>query len=277
MNCAICGTWNPDGEHRCQHCGRRFPPPFGPVAVHLTATAPKLKADHAGPLPEPPPAPSAREDGTQGTLFSMWEPRKVVPIAGGAAAAPARRRRRTAEVRREASPMAGQQSFEFSAPAPVERRLLRTQVEAVIFCDAPVASARHRAVAAAIDLSLILIASGLFYIAFYFVGGPPVLTRTSISFFAAVPLILALFYEGLWCFAGSDTPGCIWTHLKVLDFDGHQPTVRQRFLRVLGSFLSVMAVGLGYIWLFLDEESLTWQDHISKTFSTPVVEGWHRH
>ena len=276
MNCGICGTWNPDAEHRCQHCGRRFPTPGGPVAVHLTATAPKLIADLAAASQEPPLPAAAQADGAQGTLFSIREPRKVVPIAGGAAAATARHKRRTGQMRRDAAPMPGQQSFEFSAPAPVERKRLRNQVEAVIFCDAPVASARHRAVAAAVDLSLILIASGLFYAAFYFVGGPPVLTRTSIPFFVAVPLILALFYEGLWCFAGSDTPGCIWTKLKVLDFDGHQPTVGQRFQRVLGNFLSVMAVGLGYIWLFLDEESLTWQDHISKTFPTPVVVDWHR-
>jgi len=39
-------------------------------------------------------------------------------------------------------------------------------------------------------------------------------------------------------------------------------------LRFLGSCLSHGTV-LGMLWIFADEEGLTWQDHISDTFPTP--------
>jgi hypothetical protein len=31
-----------------------------------------------------------------------------------------------------------------------------------------------------------------------------------------------------------------------------------------------MAAFIGLAWAFVDEECLTWQDHISRTFPTPV-------
>jgi hypothetical protein len=34
-------------------------------------------------------------------------------------------------------------------------------------------------------------------------------------------------------------------------------------------FLSLAAGGLGLLWALVDEETLTWHDHISKTFPTP--------
>ncbi len=36
------------------------------------------------------------------------------------------------------------------------------------------------------------------------------------------------------------------------------------------AFLSLMAGGIGLLWGLVDEETLTWHDHISKTFPTPV-------
>jgi len=32
--------------------------------------------------------------------------------------------------------------------------------------------------------------------------------------------------------------------------------------------LSLCSLGLGLVWALVDEESLTWHDHISKTFPT---------
>ena len=33
----------------------------------------------------------------------------------------------------------------------------------------------------------------------------------------------------------------------------------------------VLPAGLGLLWALVDEESLTWQDHISHTFPTPIA------
>jgi hypothetical protein len=39
--------------------------------------------------------------------------------------------------------------------------------------------------------------------------------------------------------------------------------------RVLASFLSAASVGMGYAWVFLDEDSLCWHDRITHTYLAP--------
>jgi uncharacterized RDD family membrane protein YckC len=241
----------------------------------LAATAPKLKAAQQ-PAPAVPRTGQAvqgkRAAAVQGSLFTAREAAKVVPISGETPAGGGTlRRRRVGEQRRTNDAVVEQQSFAFAALSAQERRKLKTQVEAVIFCDAPVATARHRALAGAIDLSLVLFTAAGFYALYFQLSGGLAWTKATIPYLVGGPLLLLVFYDLFWALAGSDTPGHYWTRMRVLDFDGHRPTVRQRLFRVLGSLMSFMAIGLGYIWLFVDEESLTWQDHISKTFPTPAV------
>jgi len=56
--------------------------------------------------------------------------------------------------------------------------------------------------------------------------------------------------------------------LELVDFDGKAPRREQRFGRLFGSALSLLAAGIGMIWLLVDEERLTWHDHMSGTFPT---------
>ena len=39
-----------------------------------------------------------------------------------------------------------------------------------------------------------------------------------------------------------------------------------RIQRMLGGVVSVLSLGIGLAWGLLDEEHLTWHDHISRTF-----------
>jgi uncharacterized RDD family membrane protein YckC len=56
--------------------------------------------------------------------------------------------------------------------------------------------------------------------------------------------------------------------LRLVDFDGRKPHRDARLLRQAAGFLSLCSLGLGLVWALVDEESLTWHDHISKTFPT---------
>jgi uncharacterized RDD family membrane protein YckC len=58
-----------------------------------------------------------------------------------------------------------------------------------------------------------------------------------------------------------------WTHLRVVTFDGFTPDIWQRVARLAGTSLSLLSI-LGILWTVADEESLGWQDHISRTFPT---------
>jgi uncharacterized RDD family membrane protein YckC len=138
----------------------------------------------------------------------------------------------------------------------------------LIYCDAPVALPAHRLVAAAVDTSMVLIGLGIFLLIF-FLGGDLVINRQTAPFLIAVGAVIALFYRSLWYFGNGDTPGMRFAGLQLVDFDGRRPDREQRGMRQVAGLLSFLAAGLGLVWALVDEENLTWHDHISKTFPTP--------
>ena len=138
----------------------------------------------------------------------------------------------------------------------------------MIYCDAPVAMPAHRLIATAVDTSMILVAVGMFLAVFFMSGGDIELTRQNLPFFAAVAIVITLFYRVLWSLGNGDSPGMRFAGLRLVDFDGRPPDREQRAMRQVASLLSVISAGLGLVWALVDEESLTWHDHISKTFPT---------
>jgi uncharacterized RDD family membrane protein YckC len=161
-----------------------------------------------------------------------------------------------------------QQSLDFLASTASDHSL-GTEVEAVIYCDAPVALPVHRLMAVAADASLIAIALGLFVAIFYLSGGRVVFTRPSMLLFVGVIAGVVFLYRLLWCLGNGDTPGMRFAGLRLVDFDGRRPEREQRTIRLAASVLSTASAGLGLVWALVDEENLTWHDHISKTFPTP--------
>jgi uncharacterized RDD family membrane protein YckC len=60
--------------------------------------------------------------------------------------------------------------------------------------------------------------------------------------------------------------------LRLVDFDGNPPSQERRYQRVFGSVISLLAAGIGLVWALVDEDSLTWHDHMSNTFPTIAAE-----
>lgn len=271
MECRYCQTSNSQDDHRCRRCGRRLP--NTPVYVGSSAAAPALVYD-ASEQPEvartafPDAAPPARRPITyQPSLFSSREVPRVVPFETIAPVSVPTQSRRTPAApprQRPRKVIAGQQSLEFSN-APRNGK----NVEGAIYCDAPVAISTHRALAASLDAAVILIALALFGLVFRFAGGEVVLNARTIPVFLAAAAGIVVLYRLLWCLACGDSPGMRWSNLALIDFDGQRPTRKQRLARTTSGFLSLAAGGLGLLWALVDEETLTWQDHISKTFPTP--------
>jgi len=147
---------------------------------------------------------------------------------------------------------------------------LGTTVEAVILCESPVATTLHRAVAAALDWAMVLIGFGLFLLGFLLAGGAFAFTKTSAVVFAGTLPLVAVTYGLMWTIAGTETPGMRWAQLRLTTFDGFKPALKHRVLRFAGSCLSLCTI-IGLLWSLADEESLNWQDHISRTFPTPLA------
>jgi len=233
------------------------------AAVPQPARGEPLRAPVVAQPVQPSPVPR------QAMLFQDRPSGKVIPFDGvfeppaQPKLKPVTRVTRSPGARPDAQP-----SLEFLQPAPPTPRKLSTTVEAVIDCDAPVAAPMHRACAAAIDGSMILIGCGLFVTVFYLLGGSFPASKPAILTMGAAALLIAMFYGFLWVCAGCQTPGMRALRLTLINFDGFPPDDNSRWLRYLGACLGYCAGGLGLLWALLDEESLAWHDHISKTFPT---------
>jgi uncharacterized RDD family membrane protein YckC len=283
MQCRYCREWNEADERRCLRCGRRlelatrsslrsYPLPNG------AATAPALEA-LPGRRPIPTEQPVPENVSFQPSLFrDAGGGPKVIPIPTLALAHPRLQRREDSSHSRKSTRGTVRRSTE-SRPATDGRGVQQAldfhgrpkaapEMEAVIYCDAPVAMPAHRLIAAAVDGSMVLIAVGMFLMVFFLAGGEISLTRQNIPFFSGVVVVVALFYRFLWCVADGDTPGMRFAGLRLVDFDGRSPDREQRGMRQLASVLSLISAGLGLVWALVDEENLTWHDHISKTFPT---------
>ena len=166
---------------------------------------------------------------------------------------------------RRRKPIPGQQSLEFTHTTRAAQ-----VAEGVIFCDAPVALPVHRAMAAILDAGVIALALAIFATVFKLAGGVFVFNAKAAPLYLAAVAGLVLFYRSLWLIANGDTAGQKWTRLRLVNFDGQRPTRTQRIYRTASGCLSLLAGGIGLLWGLVDEETLTWHDHISKTFPTPV-------
>jgi uncharacterized RDD family membrane protein YckC len=80
----------------------------------------------------------------------------------------------------------------------------------------------------------------------------------AVAFWVAYQYLLVVF-------TGS-TPGLRAARLKLMRFDGEVTSRATRRWRVLATLLSGFSAGLGYLWCFVDQDSLCWHDRITRTY-----------
>jgi uncharacterized RDD family membrane protein YckC len=279
MECRYCQAVNAEDDHRCSRCGRRLrmTPVYtssaaAPALHYVNESNPAPKAaSSAGVAVEPALPPLTRKPITyQPSLFSSRELPRVVAfetIAPSVLEPPVRKTISPKPRARQRRVIPGQQSLEF-APAAGSGRYAHP-AEGTIYCDAPVAVTAHRAIAAALDGSLIVIGLAVFGAIFYMAGGTVAINSKTLPLLVGVVAVVTFFYKLLWCLANGDSAGMKWTRLALVNFDGQRPTRTQRMHRLASGALSFCAAGLGFLWALVDEETLTWHDHISRTFPTP--------
>lgn len=261
MRCRHCGCSNSEHEHRCRHCGRWLEGSPSAFPVQDSAAVPAPQPEPAA-LPEGRTAPGVAP--RQPSLFPGDRP-KVIPfesLSTGRLAQEqiARVRRQTQRAPRPgASAPTSQQSLDLRPSAPRRR---------TVYDEAPIASPRVRLKAALLDVAVFAVALCLAAATFHFMGGTFTPTRREGAFFGAAVAALFLFYHLFWCVLGRETAGMRCFRLRLLTFDGSAPDLRLRLFRFAATGLGIGAAGLGLIWALVDEEGLTWHDHISKTFPT---------
>jgi uncharacterized RDD family membrane protein YckC len=137
--------------------------------------------------------------------------------------------------------------------------------------DIPLQSAAlgRRMAASVIDGLIVAAASTLFGFIFWKVAGvrPPLVQILGLA--AGVPCLLWAAYQYLLIVYSASTPGLRLAGLELARFDGSRANRRLRRWRVLASYLSAVSIGMGYAWLFLDEDALCWHDRITQTYLAP--------
>jgi uncharacterized RDD family membrane protein YckC len=126
-----------------------------------------------------------------------------------------------------------------------------------------------RFVAALVDGVLITAASALFGFVFWKVVAvrPPLVQILGLA--AGVPTLFWAAYQYLLIVYAASTPGLRIAGLELARFDGTSPSRSLRRWRVLASWLSAVSAGMGYAWVFLDEDALCWHDRITHTYLAP--------
>jgi uncharacterized RDD family membrane protein YckC len=138
--------------------------------------------------------------------------------------------------------------------------------------DIPLQSAPlgRRFLASLVDGMIVAAASALFGFIFWKVTAvrPPLVQILGLA--AAIPCLFWSAYQYLLIVYAGSTPGLRVAGLELVRFDGTSTTRSLRRWRVLAACLSGLSLGMGYAWVFLDEDALCWHDRITHTYLAPA-------
>ena len=210
--------------------------------------------------PYPPELPSVRKEPA-GRIIQFPRPEYEPPIIFNDLADPIFDRPRILEAPEVVPPppALGGITIEELAKAEPERRP---------GIDMPLqpAALEQRVAAMAIDALLVLLSVVTFGVIYYQLTHvrPPLIQSASL-----VGGLLGMFwaaYQYLLIVYCGTSPGLRAMKLQLLRFDGTVAKRSVRRWRVLCSWLSLASLGMGYLWQFLDEDSLCWHERVTKTY-----------
>ena len=95
-------------------------------------------------------------------------------------------------------------------------------------------------------------------------GGEPVETSENVLYRVVLLVVLYVFFVGFWSRSGRTLGMQSWG-LQLETVDGHIPSVAAASLRFFAALVSLLPLGLGFLWQLWDPEKLTWHDRVSKT------------
>lgn len=262
MQCRFCLFQNPEDEERCHRCHKRLSGDITFDGVSLEGTvAPARRRTSVIDIPNEgvtPPAPrraaraAAAVSDLQTSLFNGEFSSNVIPFEvlprptlatqSGAVAGtellpdietgPVARNLNTAKqtIRKQVSNRRTSDSHIDNIqgslnllPAPQTPRILKTTVEASIYCDAGVATPMHRFIASALDASMILIGCGIFLAMFQCFGGGIRVDKFDLAMLTCALVLITMLYGFVFAMCGRETAGQSWTKLRLINFDGFPP------------------------------------------------------
>jgi uncharacterized RDD family membrane protein YckC len=157
-------------------------------------------------------------------------------------------------------------SIQLDHEAPV-RESKRTPQSSVL-ADKPlhVAPVGDRAMSGIVDAALTLAAFLAFVLVFAACTTHPPTGRTALAGAGTVLLAMWVLYQFIFFSLSAATPGMRYARIALCTFDDENPTRKTMRARIAALLLSALPLGLGFLWVFFDEDSLSWHDRITQTY-----------
>ena len=129
-----------------------------------------------------------------------------------------------------------------------------------------VAPLADRMMAGIVDVALTLAAFLLFAVVFVACTTHPPAGRTAVAGAAASLLAMWVLYQCLFFWLSAATPGMRYAKIALCTFADENPTRHTMRVRIGAMLLSALPLGLGFLWIFFDEDGLSWHDRITQTY-----------
>lgn len=126
-----------------------------------------------------------------------------------------------------------------------------------------------RLMAAAVDGCAVGTAFLLFSTAAAWLAGPALrsmslglLTGSALATLA----VLGFLYQMLFFSLANGTPGMLWARIGLCTFSDRNPTREAMRRRVYATILAACPLGLGLLWMWMDDDRLGWHDRMSRMY-----------
>jgi uncharacterized RDD family membrane protein YckC len=150
-------------------------------------------------------------------------------------------------------------------PAAYARKAQPTVSEYMPFMVDP-ASIDRRVMAFAVDFAAVT--AGFMGFLVVFVASTPHLPTglTAAALAGVVYVALWVLYQMLFFSLSGATAGMMYAHIALCTFDDQNPTRSALQRRLAAWWVSLLPLGIGFLWCFVDEDNLCWHDRITRTY-----------
>jgi uncharacterized RDD family membrane protein YckC len=150
-------------------------------------------------------------------------------------------------------------------PVPYRKQAKSAVVDCAPFMVDP-APIDRRVMAFAVDFAAVT--AGFMAFLVVFVASTPHLPGglTAMALASVVYVALWVLYQMLFFSLSGATAGMLYARIALCTFDDQNPSRRTLQRRVAAWWLSLLPLGIGFLWCFVDEDSLCWHDRITRTY-----------
>ena len=123
-----------------------------------------------------------------------------------------------------------------------------------------------RVMAAMVDGIFVAAASLAFIAAYARAGGSIPLGVPAALSVLGILTVIHVLYQLLFFTFSDETPGMRYARIGLCTFTDGNPTRKDMRRRIFAQFVAVCPLGLGLLWILLDDDALGWHDRISRMY-----------